>query len=192
MKIPDGFEMEVARLFAQMDTAYDRMAATAGFVCNGCEDNCCRTRFYHHTLVELLYLHSGLADLPHPLQRRIREQARSAARRMEMLELEGRPLQVMCPLNQQGRCILYGHRPMICRLHGIPNALRRPDGRILTGPGCDDYYRQCGPAGGGQLDRTPLYAAMADLERRLRDRLGFGSKIKLTVAQMILKDCVNR
>lgn len=190
MRIPDELEMEAARLFAQMDAAYDRAAAKAGFVCNGCEDNCCRTRFYHHTLVELLYLQSGLAALPPLRQRRIRERARAAARQAEALERDSRPVRVMCPLNEQGRCTLYAHRPMICRLHGIPNTLRRPDGRILTGPGCVDYYLRCGPAGGDPLDRTPLYTAMADLERRLRDRLGFDSKIKLTVARMILKDSV--
>jgi Fe-S-cluster containining protein len=190
MKIPDEFEMEAARLFAQMDADYDRTAAKAGFVCNGCEDNCCRTRFYHHTLVELLYLQSGLVALPSRQQRRIRERARAAAGQMEALERDGRPVRVMCPLNEEGLCSLYGHRPMICRLHGIPNTLRRPDGRILTGPGCDDYYLQCGSADGAPLDRTPLYAAMADIERRLRDRLGFNSKIKLTVARMILEDSV--
>jgi Fe-S-cluster containining protein len=190
MRIPDEFEMEAAWLFEQMDAAYDCTSAKSGFVCSGCEDNCCRTRFYHHTLVELLYLQSGLVALPPRQQRRIRERARAAARQMETLERDGLPVRVMCPLNEEGRCILYGHRPMICRLHGIPNTLRRPDGRILTGPGCDNYYLQCGPADGDPLDRTPLYAAMADLERRLRDRLGFNSKIKLTVARMILEDSV--
>lgn len=190
MSIPDELEMEAARLFAQMDAAYSRAAKHAGFVCNGCEDNCCRTRFYHHTLMELLYLHSGLAALPPPRQRQIRDRAQTAALKMEALEGDGRPVRVMCPLNEQGRCILYAHRPMICRLHGIPNAMRRPDGRNLTGPGCDDYYLQCGTTGGDPLDRTPLYTAMADLERRLRGRLGFTGKIKLTVTQMILKDRV--
>jgi hypothetical protein len=190
MKIPDELEEEVVRLFAQMDAAYHRTAGKTGFVCAGCEDNCCRTRFYHHTLMELLYLQSGLAVRPPMQQRRIRDRARDAARQMELLEHAGRPVRVMCPLNEQGRCAIYAHRPMICRLHGIPNTLRRPDGRILTGPGCDDFYLQCGASGGEPLDRTPLYTAMADLERRLRDRLGFKSKIKLTVARMILKDCV--
>jgi Fe-S-cluster containining protein len=190
MKIPQELEAEVARLLARMDAAYDRAAEKAGFVCNGCEDNCCRTRFYHHTLMELLYLQSALAALPSHEHRRIRERALDAARRMEALERDGRPVRVMCPLNEQGRCILYAHRPMICRLHGIPNAMRRPDGRLLTGPGCDDYYIQCGQAGGDPLDRTPLYTAMADLERRLRSRLGFSGKIKLTVARMLLKDDV--
>jgi hypothetical protein len=129
-----------------------------------------------------------LSALSSPQRQRIRDRADAAARQMETLERQGLPVRVMCPLNEQGRCTLYAHRPMICRLHGIPNAMRRPDGRILNGPGCDDYYRQCGPEGGDPLNRTPLYSAMADLERRLRDRLGFNGKIKLTVARMILKD----
>jgi Fe-S-cluster containining protein len=190
MNIPAEFAMEADRLLAQMDAAYDRVAAKAGFVCNGCEDNCCRTRFYHHTLMELLYLQSGLVALPPGQQLRISDRAEAAAQQMKTLEWEGRPVRVMCPLNQQGRCVLYAHRPMICRLHGIPNVLRRPDGRVLTGPGCDAYDRQCGPTSGDPLDRTPLYTAMADLERRLRQRLGVSRKIKLTVAQMILKDSV--
>jgi Fe-S-cluster containining protein len=190
VRIPDEFRDEAARLFAKMDTAYDSAAQKAGFVCRGCEDNCCRTRFYHHTLMELLYLQSGLAALPPPRRQRIRDRADAAARQMEALERQGRPVRVMCPLNEQGRCILYDHRPMICRLHGIPNAMRRPDGRLLTGPGCDDFYLQSGPAGGDPLDRTPLYTAMADLERRLRGRLGFSRKIKLTLARMIMKDTV--
>jgi len=190
VKIPEEFEMEIVRLFGQMDAAYDRAANKAGFICNGCDDNCCRTRFYHHTLVELLYFQSGLAAMPLSRQQRIRDRARDAVRRMEALESDGRPVRVMCPLNEEGRCALYAHRPMICRLHGIPNVLRRPDGRVLQGPGCDDYYLQCGPTSGEPLNRTPLYTAMADLERRLRSRLEFSGKIRLTVARMILKDDV--
>jgi Fe-S-cluster containining protein len=94
----------------------------------------------------------------------------------------------MCPLNREGRCVLYAHRPMICRLHGIPHALRRPDGRVLTGPGCDDYAAQCGPVVKARLDRTPLYTAMAQVERELRQALGFEGKTKMTIAEMILDD----
>ena len=71
LKIPEEFEMEIVRLFGQMDAAYDSAANKAGFICNGCDDNCCRTRFYHHTLVELLYIRSGLAAMPLSQQQRI-------------------------------------------------------------------------------------------------------------------------
>ena len=107
---------------------------------------------------------------------------------MAALERRGDLIRVMCPLNERGRCALYDHRPMICRLHGIPHGLRRPDGRLLTGPGCDDYYAQCGNSDPAHLDRTPLYTVMADLECRIRAQLGFSRKIKLTVAEMIINE----
>lgn len=84
--------------------------------------------------------------------------------------------------------MLYEQRPMICRLHGIPHVLHRPDGRTRTGPGCDDFYRQCGRGAAALLDRTPLYMAMADLERRLREKLNYRQKIKMTVAEIIVDD----
>jgi len=135
--------------------------------------------------MELLYLRSGLAALSLEHRIRIAHQAREADRQMAFMAHRGETGRILCPLNEQGRCVLYAHRPMICRLHGIPHSLHRPDGRVVTGPGCDAYYVQCGAAGGDRLDRTPVYTAMAGLERRLRDRLGVDQKIKLTVAQMI-------
>ena len=181
-------EREISRLFSEMDAAYKYAADQAGFACNGCEDNCCRTRFYHYTLVELLYLKSGLDTLAPTLQTCIRDRAAQACRQMAAIEPHGVVERVICPLNEQGRCVLYLHRPMICRLHGIPHELQRPDGRKVTGPGCDRFYIQSPASKHVHLDRTPLYTAMAALERRLRDHLGFSRKIKLTVAQMIGTD----
>jgi hypothetical protein len=188
MKIPANLEKEVIQLFSDMDRAYAQVAEQSGFECRGCDDNCCRTRFYHHTLIELLYLRSGLAALPPALQGRIKDQAHEVCRQMGALDRRGGLIRVMCPLNDQGRCVLYAHRPMICRLHGIPHGLRRPDGRILAGPGCDDYYTQCGNSDRAHLDRTPLYTVMADLECRLRGQLGVNRKIKMTVAEMVTNE----
>jgi hypothetical protein len=50
-------------LFDEMDQAYTVVAGQYGFQCNGCADNCCLTRFYHHTLLEYLYLVEGLRTL---------------------------------------------------------------------------------------------------------------------------------
>ena len=71
----------------------------------------------------------------------------------------------MCPLNDDGLCGVYGHRLMICRMHGVPNALVRPDGRRIQFAGCfraqeltqeaDDVF---------VLDRTPLYTDLVRLE----------------------------
>jgi len=53
-------------LFAAMDTAYEKVAEACGFHCDGCGDSCCQTRFYHHTLLEYLYLRKGWQALPEP------------------------------------------------------------------------------------------------------------------------------
>lgn len=183
---------EAAQLFAQMDKAYEAVAGRLGFVCRGCEDNCCRSLFFHHTLVEYFWLRSGFSALPDAQQGLIRSRSIQVA--AEQAEAEGRMADdtrhPMCPLNIEGRCSLYRHRPMICRLHGIPNELRHPSGRIQTGPGCNAFYRlsNAGDPDGIRLDRTPWYTALAQLEKRLRTRAGSNARIKMTIAQMILEE----
>jgi Fe-S-cluster containining protein len=188
MNIPASLRPEINRLFEQMDRAYDTAARTFGFVCRGCRDNCCLTRFHHHTLLEYLYIQHGLSKLVPERLGEVKKRAQKVLDRMTKLEQCGEPVRVMCPLNEDGRCMLYAHRPMICRLHGIPHALRRPDGRSQTGPGCDDFYAQCGNCAGEVLDRTPIYIAMADLEQKLRQALGFDRKIKMTIADIVLDE----
>ena len=188
MILPEPFARRIAQLFEQMDHAYDAVADNCGFVCNGCEDNCCMTRFYHFTVLEWLYLHRGLQTLPDDRRAAVQSHAAHVVDQMQALEGSGAPVRVMCPLNQQGRCVLYAYRPMICRLHGIPHAMQRPDNRTMQGPGCADFDRQCGPSNENGLDRTPLYAAMAKLEQALRQELGFKDKIKMTIAEMIVNN----
>ena len=186
------FMDETARLFESMERAYDGAAARLGFQCYGCEDNCCRSLFFHHTLVELIWLKSGLAELSVQDQARIRERAEQI-RDLQIgagVERFQSGLRPFCPLNSDGRCLLYSYRPMICRLHGIPYVLRNPSGQVRTGQGCGDFYRQTATEvdENASLDRTPLYMAMADLEKRLRMQAGYNAKIKLTIAEMILEE----
>jgi hypothetical protein len=43
------------------------------------------------------------------------------------------------------------------------------------------------PAASDQwLDRTPLYERLADVERRLRTRLAFHARVRMTVADMLV------
>jgi Fe-S-cluster containining protein len=187
MHIPAPIMIELEQLLARMDQAYRQTAGAAGFECRGCLQNCCRTLFFHHTLTELLYLKAGLAGLSAEVHNRIRERAAGAVDRMRGTEQAQQPSAgTMCPLNEQDRCMLYAHRPMICRLHGLPHRLQRPDGKVLSGPGCDDFYRQCGSASSVALDRTPHYTAMAGLEKALRQKWDFGARIKMTVARMVV------
>ena len=176
-------------LFQEMDRSYEAVATQYGFVCSGCTENCCLTRFYHHTLVEYLFLFEGIRRLGADDRNTIRQRSIDAIQRGIEADQQRQPHRVMCPLNQAERCQLYPYRPMICRLHGIPHELHPPTGRIVRNPGCDAFFSQCRDRGKTDyipFDRTPFYRRMALLERELRQLAGYNEKIKLTIAQMIV------
>jgi hypothetical protein len=176
----------LAELFAEMDQRYAEVAGRAGFVCDGCRDNCCRTRFHHHTLAEALYLSLALAELTADARSAITRRAERVVRASSRLLQRGRAVRLMCPVNASGRCQLYSSRPMICRLHGIPSSLAHAGRSVSTSPGCGRFEAAHGqPA--VRLDRTPLYAHLADLERRLRAHLDWQGKLRLTVAEIVLQ-----
>jgi hypothetical protein len=172
-------------LFESMDQKYKQAAEYYGFYCEGCEDNCCRTRFYHHSLLEYLYIHEGFQTLSQNKQIEIQNKALAVCRETEADKQKELTLRRMCPLNFDGRCILYHYRPMICRLHGIPHELHRPGQKTIYGPGCDTFIKMCGEKKDYPFDRTPFYFEMAGLENELRQAVGFQKKLKITVAQMI-------
>lgn len=180
-------------LYAQMDGAYGRVAAAHGFVCRGCEDNCCATRFHHHTLAECVGLWSGCLELEESAWKEVERRARSAAGPAGA----GGPLadrgEQMCPLNFDGRCIVYPVRPMICRLHGVAHEIRFPGRPVQTGPGCDVFEMHATARGKAYmpLDRTPLYLGMAALENDLRTHLGFTGRIHKTVAEVLTADLLS-
>ncbi len=175
--IYDPLLEELGHLFSRMDGGYDDAARQAGFHCSGCDNNCCRSLFYHYTMVEYLYLLKGFSKLSTQAQKRIMARVKSPEH-----ETDRRPL---CPANEKERCLLYPYRPMICRLHGIPHFLSRPDGARVEGPGCDAYYRSNTGENRHLLDRTPFYREMAALEAEIRGKTGFSGKIKMTVAEIL-------
>lgn len=168
-------------LYREMDSRYNTAAAQYPFECGGCEDNCCLTFFYHHTIVEYLYLTSGFVALSPDIQEEITQKARHAV----AVGQGDAPPKIMCPLNTNGLCLLYRFRPMICRLHGIPNEMRRPDGITLRGPGCPQFRRIVGENAYVPFDRTPFYLKMATIEKSLRSALNIQSKFKKSVSEMI-------
>lgn len=175
-------------LFDEMDRAYSAVADQYGFHCSGCADNCCLSRFAHHTLLEYLYLVEGMGTLETETAAALSQHAVAVAVQMADVDRSGEPLRSMCPLNRQGRCLLYRHRPMICRLHGIPHELRGPAGSFVRHPGCDVFFDHCRERGQTDyipFDRTPYYRRMAMLEQDLRRLTGYTEKIKLTVAQAL-------
>ena len=176
---------KLAELYAVMDQHYQTAADHYGFICTGCEDNCCYTRFYHHTVVEYGFLRKGFKALDPVRQRDLQHRAvlySEAIRQIEAAPANQRP---MCPLNENSRCILYAHRPMICRLHGLPHKIRKSGAQVISGSGCHFFEEQCGAHDEIIFDRTPLYHQMAILELELRQVLNLTSKIKMTVAEMV-------
>jgi hypothetical protein len=178
---------KLAGLYADMDAAYATAAAAAGLNCAGCAENCCLSFFQHHTLVEWLYLHKGLAELPE--ERRTVYEARArdyVAAAREALSRAETP-KLMCPVNDDGLCGLYGHRLMICRLHGVPNVLLGAMG-IREFPGCGPCQRLAADNPHIKaMDRTPLLKRLAGLEMELwGSRPGRPPKVDLTLAEMIV------
>jgi Fe-S-cluster containining protein len=178
------FVERLRTVLAAMDDGYQRAAAAYGFHCRGCEDSCCRTHFRHHTLLELLHLRDGLEKLPAGRRMIFRRRAVALCRQID--EREAAPAPILCPLNEADLCGLYDHRPMICRLHGLPHELH-PVGRPASfGPGCESFAKHCGDRPYRPFDRTPYYGQMARLEGDLRQAYGFSGRIALSVAEMVV------
>jgi hypothetical protein len=183
-----AFLDRLKQIYAAMDDAYHRAADAYGFVCDGCRDNCCRMRFYHHTLIEYLYMIEGLRTLPSEKKIEVRVRALTVAAETARADSSGAAVRLMCPLNFAELCILYPYRPMICRLHGIPHELKRPGQNPVYGPGCEAFDRRCGGKGYFKFDRTPFYRDMAMLEQEVKQTLSVAGKFRMTVAEMIIKN----
>ncbi|MBA3017084.1 MAG: hypothetical protein KJ550_11925 [Proteobacteria bacterium] len=181
-----SFLQRLRTIWEDMGKKYQEAADYYGFFCNGCEDNCCYTRFYHHTLLEYLFIRQGYSTLEHEIQNRVSERAIEVCAETIEYDKAGKTVRLLCPLNFDGLCILYEYRPMICRLHGIPHQLQRPGQGIMYSPGCEAFEKQCEGKKYIKFDRTPFYVEMANLERELREVAGFTQKFKMTVAQMLI------
>ncbi len=185
----DSFALFSDRLkaaFQRMDAAYQKVAAFYDFHCSGCEDNCCRTRFYHHTLLEFFYIFKGVEELSAAKRKDIRQKAEAVCSESLESEKHGETIRLMCPLNEKGLCLLYDYRPMICRLHGISHEIHRPDGQVLYGPGCDVFMNIAEKQKNVNFDRTPFYKEIAMLEKAFREKTGNSQGVKMTVSQMLI------
>ena len=185
--MPEDPLLRLPRLYADMENRYADIAANIGLTCVDCPDNCCTSYFQHHTHVEWAYLWQGLATLPDTRLREIRGRAEKYVGEARRMLAEQRAPDIMCPLNEEGRCILYAHRLMICRLHGVPNAFTLPNGVAKEFPGC--FRSQELTANNPdlpKLDRTEFYRRLAELEMDyLRGMTKKPARVRLTLAEMI-------
>lgn len=183
------FAKQVAGLYQDMESAYDRTAAELGFSCSGCPDNCCDSYFQHHTYTEWAYLWHGLRTLEEKQLEIVTEKASQYVVESEDSLAKGERPMVMCPLNSEGLCTIYPYRMMICRLHGVPATFTRPDGRTLSFPGCFRCQELVsGINSPPSMDRTRFFQRLVNLEiQLLGHKRQTAPKVRLTIAQMIIK-----
>ncbi len=176
-------------LYQRMEDSYNQVAGEIGFTCQGCWDNCCNSFFKHHTRVEWAYFWRGLGQCTQELRQEIVSRAQDYVRQMHHEQSQGRTPLIMCPVNRDGWCMLYEHRLMICRLHGVPSTHTTPRGQVVEFPGCfrcqeqTQYLNQV-----PKLDRTLFYREMAELEQGfVGPKITGMERVNLTLAEMILK-----
>ena len=189
MALTSEFAEKAANLYHDMEVAYDRTAKDLDFSCSGCPDNCCDSFFLHYTYTEWAYLWHGLKTLDDNMLKTITEKASAYVIESEAsLEKGERPI-IMCPLNSEGLCALYPYRMMICRLHGVPTTFTKPDTQQLHFPGCYRCQEHISTKNAlAPLDRTQFFQRLVNLEiELLGNRKRTAPKIKLTIAQMIVK-----
>jgi Fe-S-cluster containining protein len=185
-RLLSDFLERLQKIFAAMDQEYKRATEQYQFQCDGCTDNCCLTRFYHHTYLEYYYLHQGFKKLDPRKRSEVLLKAKEVCRDTARADEKEMPVRVMCPLNADSLCDLYPYRPMICRLHGIPHELRKPGQNVIHGPGCGTFDERCAGNRYYRFDRTPYYKEMARLENEFKQALGLDGRIRMTVAEMIV------
>lgn len=140
MKI-DQILQEYAALLQSVDRWFARSIAAAGdaVVCSkGCSD-CCRGLF-DITLLDACLLKRGFDRLPEQVRERVTDKARIRIEALQAIrpglehpyilnvwpeeewdEMMPDEDETPCPLlSDDGTCLVYDHRPMTCRLHGLP------------------------------------------------------------------------
>ncbi|MDA3970565.1 MAG: hypothetical protein PF442_04385 [Desulfobulbaceae bacterium] len=187
--LPVDIANKVGALYEAMEVAYDVVAQELSFSCADCPDNCCDSYFQHHTYTEWAYLWEGLMLLSEEERGEIVKRAADYdLKAKEAIARDERP-QEMCPLCADGLCTAYKHRLLICRLHGVPASMTRPDGQLFKFPGCFRCQEITGDTEDVvRMDRTRFFQEFIQLEMEwLGVKRQILPKVKLTIAEMILK-----
>jgi Fe-S-cluster containining protein len=184
--------VRMEEIYSEMEAAYDLVAGDLRFGCEGCSDNCCDSYFLHHTYAEWSYLWLGIDELPRNKQKEVLEKAHEYIIAAETAMQRNERPQVMCPLNENGLCMIYKYRLMVCRTHGVPAQITRPDGKTMSFPGCFRCQEQVKKSGGNppMVERTAMLTKLAFLEQEyLENKRHLYPRVKLTIAEMLVKGC---
>lgn len=192
---PKAAYRKLAAIYDKMVAQYGVAAQAIGMTCSGCTDNCCLSFFQHHTYVEWAYMWEGLNKLPADRLEAIKTRAQEYVDQAQAALSRGERPHLMCPLNideEQGLCGLYEHRLMICRMHGVPNLLVKPNGQQIQFPGCyrcqdlTEKYEAEGRTA-PVVNRTSLYKDLVMLEMQFVGKnLRQLPKVDHTIAEMIV------
>jgi len=185
----ETYTQQLKELYNEMEQAYGKIATLLDFSCTGCPDNCCDSYFLHYTYIEWLYLLEGLQALPEEQQEKIRSRARAYVSESKNDIIRGERPTALCPLNEDGLCGLYTHRLMICRLHGVPASMVRPDGQEQKFPGCFRCQELTEKLPNvPTMTRTPFFKKMVQIEQALlAEQESPPKRIKKTIADMLLE-----
>jgi Fe-S-cluster containining protein len=155
---------QYSSLLSEVDKWFDRCLSKypSEIMCvKGCCE-CCRSLF-DITLVDAVFLKSGFDMLPDGVRNLVAAKAEERLGGLRQLwpelsipyllnhrpEDEWKDLmpdddETPCVLlGDDGRCLVYEHRPMTCRLHGLP--LVDPDGEILHDEWCSMNFPEIDP-----------------------------------------------
>lgn len=162
----DDLISQLIVLYSEMDSAYRDAASQGGFGCQGCDGaSCCTVDLRIHTYTEMAYLIRGLDELPLGLAREVKERARQMVLAKARSHHDSEYRNAVCALNFKGLCTMYEHRPMICRLAGIPYIATRPDTTNIRGSGCRRFEEEVAPSNPDLvLDRSYFYKRMSEIE----------------------------
>ena len=183
---------ELEDIYEKLQQEYEKVAGELNFSCSGCPDNCCDSYFLHHTYVEWAHLWLGIRQLDPKRQQTLIARAQSYLEQCERDLAKGQRPQIMCPLNEEGLCALYQHRLLVCRTHGVPATMIRPDGQTLRFPGCfrcqeivDTRSEHEHPP---YVERTQLLRKLVLLENEFLDnKRHLMPKVKISIAEMLVK-----
>jgi Fe-S-cluster containining protein len=170
-------------LFATVQQSYgDLMACRPGC------DECCHV-YYELSLIEAFYLNGMFSQ---EVSGKVREKAlfraekalpkfnraradlariaSQAGTNTHTVENSAAAVRIPCPLNEQGTCVLYKHRPITCRLYGTPQKIGQ---RVVSCPNCSFEAGRSYQTVDVAAIQEELFRLSADL---LRDLLGVSLK----------------
>jgi Fe-S-cluster containining protein len=181
---------------AQIDREFDRNRRLHGdriHCCAGCYE-CCH-QLFQITEIEAEDVSRGVRRMDPAARERLLERARAYQKaRSTLVTLTGEPeawgklpppgTRLLCPALEDGVCVLYDHRPLICRKFGMP--IYNPDRRQLYA--CELNFRDGEEIHDPQLVQiqTGLHEAWKQLQADYNAAGGWRDPEPLTVARAIL------